>query len=422
VKLRFWIALVAQLLLFGSLNFFDDWTLEWMPVRFVGCAILCGLAYLIAVTEFEAIKQNAGRIFWVATVTLRLLALPLTPANEVWRFQADGVIERAGLNPYQVAPHSSELSGKIPELARIPRNDMPTAFAPGAEALLRIIPASNNALYYKLIFGAADLLAIALLLRLLDKQTAAWFAWNPLIAYSFFGAAHFDSIVLLAIIALIFCLERFAQATSSRWKFGFGSALALGVAIAIRPVCSVLLVPTFFALRRYSFALTAAIAVPLAFAFAFRFSFPADLFGDFGHVSRLNDLFWWLIEDTILPNWHQQHYRYDVIILIVSAAVACACARDWRRGMLWSLGAALIFAPVLHAWYVVWILPIATWRRAFAWHFLAVTIFAYYLFYNERLFALPWHAEPWLRGMIVLPVLFAMTVLALQRLQRPVAT
>ncbi|PYL48246.1 MAG: hypothetical protein DMF40_05690 [Verrucomicrobia bacterium] len=408
MKLRFWIALGAELLLFGSLNFFDDWTLEWMPVRFVGCAILCGLAYLIAVTEFEAIKQNAGWIFWVVTIALRLLALPLTPANEVWRFQADGVIQRTGLNPYQVAPNNSELYGKIPELARVPRNDTPSAFAP--------------ALPYKIIFGAADLLAIALLLRLLGEQTAAWFAWNPLIAYSFFGAAHFDSIVVLAIIALIFCLDRFAQATSSQWKFALGSALALGAAITFRPVCGVLLVPTFFALRRYSIALIAAIAVPVAFAFAFRFSFPPDLFGDFGHVSRLNDLFWWLIEDTILPNWHQQHYRYDVIILIVSAAIALAFTRNWRRGLLWSLGATLILAPVLHAWYLVWILPIATWRRAFAWHFLAVTIFAYYLFYNERLFALPWHAEPWLRGMIVLPVLFAMTAMALQRHQHPVAT
>ena len=418
--MRFWIALAAQLLLFGSLNFFDDWTLEWMPVRFVGCAILCGLAYLIAVTEFEAIKQNAGWIFWGATVALRLLALPLMPANEVWRFQADGVIERAGLNPYQVAPNSSELSGKIPELARIPRSDTPTAFAPGAEALFRIVPATDNALAYKLIFGGADLLAIALLLRLVDKQTAAWFAWNPLIAYSFFGAAHFDSLILLAIVALIFFLERFEQTAS--WKFALGAAVALGIAIALRPVCIVLLIPSLFALRRYFIALAAAIALPVLLDCAFRFPFAQNLFGDFGHVSRLNDLFWWLIEDTILPNWHQQHYRYDVIILIVSVAIALAFARNWRRGLLWSFGAALILAPVLHAWYLVWILPIATWRRAFAWHFLAVTIFAYYLFYNERLFALPWHAEPWLRGMIVLPVLFAMTVMALQRFQRPVAT
>jgi len=59
VKLRFWIALVAQLVLFASLNLFDDWTLEWMPVYFVACAILCGLAYLFAATEFAALNNAA---------------------------------------------------------------------------------------------------------------------------------------------------------------------------------------------------------------------------------------------------------------------------------------------------------------------------------------------------------------------------
>ena len=93
MKVRFWIALCAQLLLFASLNFFDDWTLEWMPVYFVICATLSGLSYLIAVTEFPAIKENAASIFWLTAIALRLLALPLAPANEVWRFQADGVIQ-----------------------------------------------------------------------------------------------------------------------------------------------------------------------------------------------------------------------------------------------------------------------------------------------------------------------------------------
>src|SRR5205823_12569541 len=134
----------VELLLFGSLNFFDEWTLEWMPVRFVGCAILCGLAYLIAVTEFEAITQNAGWIFWVTTIALRLLALPLIPANEIWRFQADGVIQRAGLNPYEVAPNDPQLADKIPEIGRVPLADTPTAFPPGSEILFRLVPAMNS--------------------------------------------------------------------------------------------------------------------------------------------------------------------------------------------------------------------------------------------------------------------------------------
>src|SRR5439155_10198746 len=163
VKLRFWIALAAELVLFASLNLFEDWTLEWMPVYFVACAILCGLAYLFAATEFATINKNAVWIFWLGAIALRLLGLSQAPGNEVWRFQADGVIQRAGFNPYQVAPNDPRVAGKIPELARVPRSDEPTAFAPGAEVLFRAIPATNRALLYKTIFGAADLIAIALL-------------------------------------------------------------------------------------------------------------------------------------------------------------------------------------------------------------------------------------------------------------------
>ena len=89
MKLRFWIALAAELVLFASLNLFEDWTLEWMPVYFVACAILCGLAYLFAATEFATINKNAVWIFWLGAIALRLLGLSQAPGNEVWRFQAD---------------------------------------------------------------------------------------------------------------------------------------------------------------------------------------------------------------------------------------------------------------------------------------------------------------------------------------------
>src|SRR5207302_10917215 len=131
----------------------------------------------------------------------------------------------------------------------------------------------------------------------------------------------------------------------ARWKFALGAAVALGLATAFRPVCIVLLIPSFFALRRYFIALAAAIALPVLLGCAFRFPFAQNLFGEFGHVGRLNDLFWWLIEDTILPNWHQQYYRYDVILLIVSALIGLLFMRNWRRGM--------IVLPVLFAMTVM---------------------------------------------------------------------
>ncbi len=420
MKPRFLFALATQLALFGALNFFDDWTLEMMPVKFVACALFCGLAYLLAASEWTGTGRSALWVFWLVTIALRLLALPLAPSSEVWRYQSDGAIQRIGFDPYQLAPDHPHLAGAATELSRIPRNDEPTAFAPGAEILFRAIPASDSALIYKIVFGLADLAGVALLLRCTDLSTAAWYAWNPLIAYSFAGAAHFDSVVLLALVALIFFLTRFASNTKARWLLALGAAVSLGIAIGLRPVMLVLVLPCAFALRRYFVALVA--TVPFA-ALSLSYSPPfGNLYGDFNHISRLNDLFWWLIEDTVLPNWHQQYYRYDVVILAVSALIGLAFVRNWQRGLLWSLAVTIILAPVLHAWYATWLLPIATWRRAFAWHFLSVTIFAYYLFFNERLFALPWHAEPWMRGMIALPVLFAIVVLAMQRAPRAEAS
>jgi alpha-1,6-mannosyltransferase len=421
VKVRFFIALALELSLFAALNFFDDWTLEAMPKYFVAAAILCGLAYLISATEFSNFGRASLGIFWSVTIVLRLLALPLTPASEVWRFQADAAMQRAGLDPYQTTP--GDAKDRIPHPARVPRPEESAAFAPGAELIFRLVPGSETALGYKLLFGLAELLAIALLLRVTDLQTAAWLAWNPLLAYSFFGAGHFDSIILLALVGMIFCLVRFEQQPATSWNFAFGASIALGIAIALRPICLVLLLPVIFALRRHAAALLFGLIIP--FFCALLFSFPSsaftNLFGDFDYNSRLNDLFWWVIEETVLPNWHQQYFRYDIVIVIIAAIIGTVFWRNWRRGMLWTLGAAIILTPFLHPWYVAWILPVATWRRAYAWHFLSVTIFAYYLFFNERLFALPWHAEPWMRGMILLPVLFALVVQWRQQLaERPV--
>ena len=419
--MRLVLALAAQLVCFGALNFFDDWTLEMMPVKFVACAILSGLAYLMAASEWNGGGRKALLIFWLVTIGLRLIALPLLPSNEVWRYQADGAIQRFGFDPYQLAPDHPHFAGVVPELSSISRNDEPTAFAPGAEILFRLLRAMDSVLVYKIIFALADLAAVALILRGTNLRDAAWYAWNPLLAYSFAGAAHFDSIVLLALAALILGLSQFHSEVRRRWLVALGVSLALGVAIAFRPVMIVLLLPCVFALRTYAVALIAAVAVPAAAWWATNSPPLTNLFGDFTHISRLNDLFWWLIEETVLSNWHQQYFRYDAVILGVAVITALIFARNWRRGLLWSLAAVILLAPVLPAWYVAWILPIATWRRAYGWHFLSVTIFAYYLFFNERLFALPWHAEPWMRGIIILPVLFAVVMLILQRRARVAA-
>jgi alpha-1,6-mannosyltransferase len=442
---RFAIALVAQVSLCAALNFFDDWTLEEMPVKFVTLALLSGIAYFAAVSSFPIhLGARAQKIiFWVVVIALRLVALPLEPGDDFWRYQWEGKIQQAGFNPYVNAPDDPQLErvrAEFPAWHKINHRDFRAIYPPGAELIFAgLSRISDRALLYKLLFAAADIGTIAVLLRLpvaavydrrpllspqilpigghrppLQNQAyanAAWYAWNPLVVYSFAGAAHFDSLMILPMIAGIVFLTRVESETDSRrkWWLALVASAAFGIAISIKLVPALLLICCVFALGYRAITLVVSAAIPLLLSLFYGYpQIPIwESLRRFAHVTRVNDLFWWLIEETVWPNPHQKNYHYNVILFIAVAVISLAFFWSWKRGLLWALGTALILSPVLHPWYCTWILPLATWRRAYAWHVLSVTLFAYYLFWNDRLFALPWHSEPWLRAIIAIPPLMA---------------
>jgi hypothetical protein len=442
--IRFSIALIAEILLCASLNLFDDWTLEEMPVKFVMAAMLCGLAYFAAVGSFPVqLSTRAQRgIFWAAVIALRLVALPLEPGDDFWRYQWEGKVQHAGFNPYVNAPDDPALESvraEFPNWHKINHRDFRAIYPPGAELLFAgMSRVSDSPLFYKLLFTAADIATIAVLLRLFsvaavyDRRpaedtspyaTAAWYAWNPLVIYSFAGSAHFDSLMILPMVAGILFLTRIETETDSRrkWWLALAASAAFGIAISIKLVPVLLLLCCVFALRRRAITLVVSGAIPLFLSLLYGYpKIPIwDSLRRFAHVTRLNDLFWWLIEETFWPNPHQKNYHYNVILIIAVAVVSLLAWWNWKRAMLWVLGTTLVLSPVLHPWYCTWILPLATWRRAFAWHVLSTTLFAYFLFWNERLFALPWHSEPWLRVIIMGPAIAAAVWMGLtQRAQR----
>ncbi|MDQ6765980.1 MAG: hypothetical protein M3Z22_07775, partial [Verrucomicrobiota bacterium] len=409
--IRFSLALLAQLLLFGTLNRFDDWTLEQMPVRFVVTAIACGIAFVFAVVRFPASLSPSRQalLFWTVAVALRVLALPLTPGDDLWRYQWEGKIQHAGFNPYLHAPDGPQLDEvreQFPGWYKINHRDFRAIYPPAAELLFAgLSRISDSPLLYKILFTAADLAAVAVLLRLIGGTAhygrAAWYAWNPLVVYSFAGAAHFDSLMILPMLAGALCLVRFEAATVSRtkWFLSFAAAAFFGIAISVKLIPALLLPICVFALGVRAISLVISVAIPALLSLAYGFpSAPIwESLNRFAYVTRLNDLFWWIIEETVWPNPRQKNYHYNVVIVAAVLVVSVLFFRNWRRGMLWVLGTALILTPVLHPWYCTWILPFAAWRRATPWQILSISLFSYFLFWNERLFALPWHSELWQR-------------------------
>src|SRR6266404_3534413 len=165
--IRFSIALVAEVLLCASLNFFDDWMLEEMPVKFVMVALLCGLAYFAAVGSFPvqiSPKVQCG-IFWTVVIALRLVALPLAPGDDFWRYQWEGKIQHAGFNPYVNPPDDPQLEPvrtEFPAWHKINHRDFRAIYPPGAELLFAgLSRISDSPLLYKLLFAGADVATIA---------------------------------------------------------------------------------------------------------------------------------------------------------------------------------------------------------------------------------------------------------------------
>ena len=430
---RFSIALLVEILLFAALKRYDDWTLEAMPVKFVAAALFCGMAYLVAVTPFAIFDNLRSQvvIFWSVAVLLRLMAIPLAPSDDLWRYQWEARVQSAGFNPYLNAPDDPKLESlraDFPEWQRISHREYRVVYPPGAELLFKCLnEISGRPLFYKLLFAAADLATIGVLLSLIGGRSryseVAWYAWNPLVVYSFAGAAHFDSLMILPMMAAILFLSRSVTETDSlrKWLLALAAATALGLAISLKLIPALLLLVCVWPLGVRAITLVISLAIPALLGCSYGLANVVESLGRFVPLTRLNDLFWWLIEDTYWENTHQRNYRYGVVLLVCIVLVSLIFIRNWKRGLLWVLGTVLILSPVLHPWYCVWILPIAIWRRAYAWCVLSVTLFVYYLFWNERLFALPWHAELWMRGMIIIPALLAtLSGLARKENQQPV--
>jgi hypothetical protein len=121
---RFSILVAVEIFSVGTLNLFDDWTLEQMPRLFVGAAFASGIAFLAAVSHFPP-KIDVRRqaiVFWSVAVFLRLVALPLVPADDLVRHQWEGKVQRAGFNPYLTAPSDSQLDDlrrDFPEASKV---------------------------------------------------------------------------------------------------------------------------------------------------------------------------------------------------------------------------------------------------------------------------------------------------------------
>ena len=430
---RFVISLLMEAALILCLSTHGDFLQKGEAWKFTALGMGAGAAYWVAAQSFNGSgfsgKHNTT-IFWLTAVGLRLLILPVLSGDDVWRYRWEGMIQLHGFNPYQFGPDAPELAClRNADWLKINHRDYAAIYPPLTEAIFAGIAALGNSIWaYKALFALADLASIAVLRRLLVQsgiaaENAAWYAWNPLVIYAFAGAAHFDSLMVFTLLGAICVLDEFSRlGTASHVARNSSyvsvrywiSALLLGMAVAIKIVPLVLLplwayTANSWRRRLVLFPMTLA---PLAIT-ALAYGFPGTpIFAplqQFGDSFRVNDPFWWLLDVAGWPSSIQNNRLYGVCTLAVCFTLTYRFRHEWQRGMLWVFGAFLLLSPVVHAWYVVWVLPLAAWRGVRAWFVLSISMFGYFLLWDvNHASGKPWQEPLWLRCAIFLPPLVAL--------------
>ena len=339
-----------------------------MP-EFIGLLLLAGILYVIGVFLVERFRLGVAAlvVILLSSVAFRVVLLPArtTPSDDVYRYQWDGRVQRAGLNPYVVSPEDPELEWlENPEHPEPPGEGTATIYPPLAEKVYKHIETVS---WYKRVSTLLDVASVGMLLLLLGvlKQPlhrVLSYAWNPAVLVSFAMSGHFDSLAILTLLVGFFFLVKNRAVPAV-------VALALSFLAKFFPI---LLLATF--LKRVRLAYGAVFAFVVAV-------FYVPFLGAGGH----------LLDGArnYARDWLNNASLFHVLFhLTKSKTVAELCGAFLLFGVvvylaksqaapLWSglilTGGVLLVSPTAYPWYFTWSIAFLCFYPSRAWLLMSVT-------------------------------------------------
>ncbi|MGH9483417.1 MAG: hypothetical protein ACRD1F_00045 [Terriglobales bacterium] len=321
------------------------------------------------------------RTLWflfLAAVVFRLTLLPLTPtlSHQLWRVHWDGEIAHAGFNPFVYAPNNGLFSPiRTPADAAIPDSSRAAVHPPLAEILFHWdydwFPGLRSE---KIFFVIADLLLIALLMRMLRQRQlpVEWvvlYAWSPLAVFEVAGNGHMAPVAaLLAILALGWSQHR-ARASGVA---AAAAALSLWYAFTLVPLAIV------GAGKRWARSLRWGIAFAVLVSLPFWVASQQFVLGDIVRNLRIAAAAA-PFNASLYALLHAAAGAAGAAILaagfvVLSIVLVCVRKMEPLRAALWLLTVLLLLLPQVHPWFVLWLLPLVVFVPNPAWLYFSVAV------------------------------------------------
>ena len=387
---------------------------------FIILLAVAGIAYLFAVRDFFSTPRFPQRVILIGLVLAALwrvpfLLMPPGSDDDVHRYVWDGRVQRLGYNPYIVVPSDPALGAlHTPETRTLNNPDVPSPYPPGAQLFFRAVTAIHESTFaLKIAFVVCDLAIVLLLLDVLrrSRQGAHWvlaYAWNPLLATEVAGSGHIDIVGALLLLVSAAALER-------RWRAV--AALAFGLAVAVKLLPIVLLPLYWRRVRIRDGALAASVVGVLYLPFVSNGRIPIGSLGAYVRSFRFNDPLFAMLERVLAP---QLVVGLAVLVGFLIATWLRSNSPAWSSDpFAWPMAAALLCAPVVYPWYLLWLLPFLRSASTLPIIIWTVSIIPTYYVWHLRTLGHPWLVPGWMMLLEYGSLATAGAIVALRRIKRP---
>ena len=429
-KSQLWLWLSTLGLLIGAVAIapYGDFRNSANVVRFgSGIGIMC-----LGFVGSWRLKHLSQRWFWAVAIATRLIMLAMYPGDDIWRYLWEGQIQNLGFSPYDLAPNAAELIPYRSEWwSQINHPRVAAIYPPltqlGFRALAFISP---SVLLFKSSFAIADLAICWLLIERFTYAEAAFYAWNPLVIYSFAGGGHYDSWFILPLVAAWIlwseitprykhghmrrtepplCSDRWSR---SGYKYQYQTktlfvSVLIGLSIAVKWISLPILgFISWMALRQAHFKTAIAIIIcgmlpiaisALAFCNVDRCSLipTSSTFVSHGRSAEF-------LPHLLAKVWHDSTKTNSIFALPLGfiTAILFWQIRNFQTLAVAFFSSLLLISPIVHAWYFTWIMPFAVGTKNWGMRLVSISAFVYFVLpYRQSLGDRNWQltdCETWL--------------------------
>lgn len=347
---------------------------DWSRGPFVAIALLQGAVYAAVLFALRGERSARTSLAFVLIVAAALRVGPLLGpviwSSDIYRYVWDGIVQKAGINPYCCIPEDPALAHLRDDaiFPGINRADFARTIYPPVAQMAFALQAwlGASVLTMKTLLVAFEAIGIGAMLMLLQRlqrpcQQVLIYAWHPLPVWEIAGSGHVDALIVAFVpLALI------AAFAGRRMLAG----VALGAAVLTKFIPLVLFPAVW---RRWDWKMPLAFAAFVVACYLPYLGVGARVLGylpDYvneEHLTPGSGTGFWIV-DTLrrLFGFDVPAVAYLGLAALLMSALALRAtyradsnASTLQSAMLLGLATVLLFSPH-YAWYFVWVIVLLT--------------------------------------------------------------